>query len=88
MSHYVFFSDAGVLNDKLVRAAKKAVRESGATVLKSAGGSLLVEAAITEVRKVARALPGWKYSAETTTHRIPERSLPASGRRSGLKAPV
>jgi hypothetical protein len=34
---------------------------------------MLVEAGPIQVAQVVEALPGWRYSAETMTHRIPER---------------
>ena len=72
MSRYVFFnSDAQ--DDKVLTAAKKAARSRGATVVKSLAGTMLLELAPAQVPEVAQALPGWHYSVERKTTRVPER---------------
>ena len=72
MGRYVFFnSDAQ--DDKVLTAAKKAARSHGATVVKSLAGTMLLELEPAQVSEVAQALPGWRYSAERKTTRVPER---------------
>ena len=72
MDRYVFFHAPG-LDPKVLTAAKKTARALGATVVRAAAGSMLVEAAPTQIAKVATALPGWRYCVEGKTHRLPER---------------
>ena len=72
MDRYVFFH-AQDLDPKVLMAAKKTARALGATVVRTAAGSMLVEAAPTQIAKLATALPGWRYCVETKTHRLPER---------------
>ena len=72
MSRYVFFnSDAQ--ERKVLTAAKKVARSRGATVVKSLAGTMLLELAPAQVPEVAQALPGWRYSVERKTTRMPER---------------
>lgn len=72
VSRYVFFnSDAQ--DAKVLTAAKRAARSRGATVLKSLAGTMLLELAPAQVPVVAQALPGWRYSVEGKTTRVPER---------------
>ena len=72
MSRYVFFKSDGQ-DDKVLTAAKKAARSHGATVVKSLAGTMLLELAPARVQDVAQALPGWRYSVECKTTRVPER---------------
>lgn len=71
MSRYVFFNSANV-DAKGLAAAKRTAKAMGVTVVRSVAGSMLVEAAPTQLQKVANALPGWKFSVERKTARIPE----------------
>ena len=71
MARFVFFNSSDV-DAKALTAAKKSVRALGGIVVGGAAGSMLVEAPPTKAAQVAKALPGWRYSAETKTHRIPE----------------
>ena len=72
MSRYVFFnSDAQ--DAKVLTAAKKTARSRGATGVKSLAGTMLLELAPARVPEVAQALPGWRYSVERKTARVPER---------------
>lgn len=72
MRRYFFFnSDAQ--NAKALTAAKKAARSHGATVVKSLAGTMLLEVTPAQVPEVAQALPGWCYSVERKTSRVPER---------------
>jgi hypothetical protein len=73
MKRYVFFS-AHSRDAKELTAAKKTARSLGATVLGAVAGSMLVEAALAKAEKVARALPGWRYTAERKSVRVPERT--------------
>ncbi len=73
MDRFVFYNSQ-CLDPKSLTVAKKTAREKGATVLRAAVGTMLVEAAPADAAEVARALPGWRYSAETRTHRVPERT--------------
>jgi hypothetical protein len=71
MSRYVFFnSDAQ--DAKVLTAAKKTARSRGATVVKSLAGTMPLEVTPAQVPEVARALPGWRYSVERKTTRVPE----------------
>lgn len=73
MERYVFYSTQS-LDPKVVNAAKKTATALGATVVRAVAGSMLLEAAPAKVAQVAKALPGWRYSAEAKKHRIPERT--------------
>lgn len=73
MSRYVFFnSDAQ--DAKVLTAARKAARSRGAKVVKSVAGTMLLEVAPARVPEVAQALPGWRFSVERKTARVPERT--------------
>lgn len=72
MSRYVFFN-SNAQDDKVLTAAKKAARSHGATVVKSLAGTMLLDVTATKVPELARALPGWRYSVERKTARVPER---------------
>jgi hypothetical protein len=73
MDRYVFYAPQA-LDRKVVTAAKKTATSLGATVVRAVAGSMLVEAAPAKIAQVAKALPGWRYSAEKKVHRIPERT--------------
>ncbi len=73
MDRYVFYSPLS-LDPKSVTAAKKTATALGARVVRTAAGSMLLEAAPTMITQVAQALPGWRYSVEAKAHRIPERT--------------
>ncbi|WP_395321882.1 hypothetical protein [Variovorax sp. UC74_104] len=72
MSRYVFFNSSAQ-DIKVLTAAKRAARSRGATVVKSLAGTMLLELPPAQVSEVAQALPGWRYSAERKTTRVPER---------------
>lgn len=72
MDRYVFFN-ADSRDAKALTAAKKTARALGATVVGGAAGSMLIEAAPTKAAQVAKALPGWRYTPERKTARVPER---------------
>lgn len=72
MPFYVFFPGTAS-STKSLTAAKKAVSDNGATVVRAAAGAMLVEAAPTSAKRVAQALPGWQYTPERKTTRVPER---------------
>ena len=72
MSRYVF-SNSNAQDGKVLTAAKKAAQLRGATVVKSLAGTMLLEVPASKVPEVARALPGWRYSVERKTVRVPER---------------
>ena len=86
MSLYVFFnSDAQ--DAKVLTAAKRTARSHGATVVKSLAGTMLLELTAARVPEVAQALPGWRYSVERKSARVPERKpLARSGVRAGSAA--
>jgi hypothetical protein len=42
-------------------------------VVKSLAGTMLLEVTPARVPEVAQALPGWRYSVERKTTRVPER---------------
>ena len=77
MTRFVFFpqsaSDAK-LDAKSLAAAKKVVRERGAIVVRTAAGGMLLEVDAATAAQIARALPGWSYTIERKTTRLPERS--------------
>jgi len=71
MDRYVLFHAQG-LDPKVLMAAKKTARALGATVVRAAAGSMLLEAAPIQIAEVATALPGWRHCVETKSHRLPE----------------
>ena len=89
MSRYVFFND-DAQDGKVLAAAEAMVRSRGAKVVKSLAGAMLLELAPAQVADVAQALPGWRYSAEGKTTRVPERKplerSGASGTSAALKS--
>ena len=72
MERYVFFN-AKASDPKSLTAAKKTARDLGVTVVGAFAGSMLVEAPAAKAKQVAQALPGWRYTAERKTARVPER---------------
>jgi len=54
-------------------SAKRTASAHGATVLRAIAGSMLLEAPPSKAAAVAKALPGWRYSPERKTTRVPER---------------
>lgn len=74
MDRYVFYAKDS-LDAKAVRAARATVVSLGAAVVRAGVGTLLVEVEATQVRKVARALPDWRYSAERHATRLPEKRV-------------
>jgi hypothetical protein len=56
-----------------LRAARAVLKELGVTVVSTGAHGLLLQTSPAVVRKAARSLPGWTYTAETLTHRKPER---------------
>jgi hypothetical protein len=85
MSRYVFFN-SDVQDAKRLTAARQAARSLGATVVKSLAGTMLLELAPGKVSEVAQALPGWRYSAERKTTRVPERKPRERAKARGTKA--
>ncbi len=73
MDRYVFYS-ADAADAKALTAARKTVRALGATVVGTAAGSMLVEAPPTMAAEVAKALPGWRYTVDRKSARVPERT--------------
>ena len=74
MKQYVFYSSQVSADRKSVTTARKMATSLGATVVRTAAGSMLLEATPAKAAQVAQALPGWHYSLETKGHRIPEHS--------------
>jgi hypothetical protein len=72
MSRYVFFNSEAQ-DAKILEAAKRTARSRGATVVKSLAGTMLLEVTPAQMPAVAQALPGWHYSVERKTTRVPER---------------
>jgi len=72
MDRYVFYAKES-LDAKTIRAARATVRALGASVVRTGVGTMLLEVEPECVRKVARALPQWRYSVERHATRIPER---------------
>ena len=54
-------------------AARRALSRGGATVVKVLAGTMLVEVEPALVSELAKGLPGWGYSIERKSTRIPER---------------
>ena len=74
MKKYVFYSSDLSVDRKVVTAARKTAASLGATVVRTVGSSMLLEATPAKVVQIAKALPGWHYSVETKGHRFPEHS--------------
>ena len=74
MTHYVFYSLQLSIDRKVVMAARNVATSLGATVVRTLGGSMLIETTPAKVGQIAKALPDWRYSLETKGYRIPERS--------------
>ena len=53
--------------------ARRALSRGGATVVKVVAGTMLVEVEPTLVAELAKGLPGWRYTVERKSTRIPER---------------
>ena len=86
MSRYVFLNSEAQ-DVKVLAAVQKAARSRGATVVKSLAGTMLLEVTPAQVPAVAQALPGWRYSVERKTTRVPERKpLERSKARGALAA--
>lgn len=75
MPLYVFFPGT-MPGTKSLTAAKKAVGDNGATVVRTAAGSMLVEATPARAKRIVQALLGWQYTPERKTTRVPERRPP------------
>lgn len=73
MGRYVFFCSDDTGSPQGLAAAKKAARALGVTVVGSLAGSMLLEAAPAQAAQLAKVLPGWRYSVERKTARMPER---------------
>lgn len=73
MSRYVFFS-VNSRDAKELTAAKRTARSLGATVVGAVAGSMLLEAEPAKVEKVAKALPGWRYTVDRKSVRVPEQT--------------
>lgn len=69
MARYTFFCSSGLDRNGLL-AAKKTVQTVGASVVRSADGSMLVEASTGQLRRLAKALPDWRYCVERNTTRL------------------
>lgn len=80
MDRYVFYAKES-LDPRTLRSARDTASAMGVTVLQSGVGTMLLEAAPEDVRKVARALPQWRYSVERRATRIPERPVAERVRR-------
>lgn len=71
MDRFVFFTSA---TDAVgLATAKKTAKALGAAVVRALPGTMLVVAPPTKAAQVAKALPGWRYTAERKTTRVPER---------------
>lgn len=73
MARYVFFPATASTGAVPLASAKKTASEHGAVVLRAIAGSMLLEAPPSKAAAVAKALPGWRYSPERKTTRVPER---------------
>lgn len=73
MARYVFFPATASTGAAPLASAKKTASAYGATVLRAIAGSMLLEAPPAKAAAVAKALPGWRYSPERKTTRVPER---------------
>jgi hypothetical protein len=84
MDRYVFYF-SGNADQRLVREAKKTLEQLGATVVKTVAGSMLVEGSSSKVKRAATALPDWRYSLDTRTHRMPEKKALTGKPRSAVR---
>ncbi len=67
----------------------KVAHSRGATVVKTLAGTMLLELAPAQIPEVARPLPGWRYSVERKTTRVPEGKPPERFKaRDALGAPA
>lgn len=73
MSRYVFSLPTLKPDPRVVAAAEQIARELGATVLRKAAGSLLLDAAPGVAAKLAKAMPDWRLDREQS-YRTPERT--------------
>lgn len=85
MDRYVFYARES-LDAQTIRAARATASALGVTVVQSGAGTMLLEADPHLVRKVARALPQWRYSVERHATRIPERRAAERVRRAASAA--
>jgi hypothetical protein len=74
MSRYVFSFPALRPDPAVVADAEIIAEALGATVVRSVGGSLLLEAAPNVATRLAKAMPEWHLSQENTSYRVPERT--------------
>jgi len=73
MPRHIFYLNTLRPDPDVVAAAEKTAKVLGATVVRKAAGSMLLEATPGIVTKVAKALPGWRHNPEQTTYRAPEK---------------
>ncbi len=71
MSRYVLFN-SNAQDVKVLTAARKTARPHGAAVVKSLAGTMLLELAPAQVRRMAQALSGWRHSVERKTRLVTE----------------
>lgn len=86
MARYVFSLVTAAIGAVPLASARRTVNAHGATVLRAIAGTMLVEAPPATAAAVAKALPGWRYSPERKTTRVPERT-PLQRARQLTKAP-
>ncbi len=68
MSRFVFFNPNAPLDAIELNAAKKIAKANGATVVRAAVGSMLLEGSPEVMERVAASLSGWRYEPERHYH--------------------
>lgn len=86
MVRYFFSLATAAIGAVPLASARRTAKAHGATVLRAMAGSMLLEAPPAKAAAVAKALPGWRYSPERKTTRVPERT-PLQRARQSAKAP-
>lgn len=86
MARYVFSLATDAIGAVPLASARRTATAHGATVLRAIAGTMLIEASPAKAAAVAKALPGWRYSPERKTTRVPERT-PLQRARQLAKAP-
>ncbi|MFG6465022.1 hypothetical protein [Roseateles sp. BYS87W] len=74
MARYVFSFATAAIGAVPLASARRTANSHGATVLRAIAGTMLLEAPPATAAAVAKALPGWRYTPERKTSRVPERT--------------
>lgn len=87
MTRYIFLSSNSDGSENIVRT-RKVVRGTGAEVVRTAPGSILVEATASQLRKLKNLLPDWTCTAERKTARLCVVGARAKSRASGQPSKI